>query len=140
MNETIIRRAGELIAQSTGEESYCVLALIDDDGCPTAATITAAKSEGIRQLYFCTGLGSNWVRRIHSCNYASVCFNTGGVYNITLVGHINILTDAAIKQAMWYPGLLNHFTGPEDPNFCVLHFTTNHYSLLVDWQEARGTL
>lgn len=139
MHEEIIARAGEIVERNTGEDSYCVLALMDLDGYPTASTITASKAKGIKWLTFCTGLGSIRTNRIDKCNRASVCFNAKD-YNITLVGTMEIVTDLDIKKEMWYKGLTNHFTGPEDPNYCVLRFNTQRYNLLVDWKEARGVL
>ena len=56
------------------------------------------------------------------------------------VGTIEVLTDPVVKKEMWYGGLVNHFNGPEDPNYCVLHFKTERYNLLVDWKEVRGTM
>ena len=56
------------------------------------------------------------------------------------MGTIEILTDPEVKKKMWYDGLSNHFTGPEDDNYCVLHFKTENYNLLIDWKEAIGTL
>ena len=140
MNEAMIKRAEEIIRQNTGVESYCVLALMDEEGNPTASTITASKAEGIRRLYFGTGLGSNKAMRIRRCGRACVCFNTGGAYNISLSGTIEIVTDTEVKADMWYDGLKNHFSGPDDPNYCVLRFTADRFNLLVDWQEATGTL
>lgn len=119
MNREIINKAEEIIERNTGETSYCVLALIDKDGYPTASTITASKADGINCIYFCTGHGGNRTNRIDKCNRASICFNAKD-YNITLVGTIEILTDADMKSKMWYDGLANHFSGPEDPNYCVL--------------------
>ena len=139
MHEEIIKRAGEIVQKNTGENSYCVLALMDLDGYPTASTITASKANGIKWLTFCTGLGSTRTNRIDKCNRASVCFNAED-YNITLVGTMEILTDLDIKKEMWYEGLTNHFSGPEDPSYCVLRFNTQRYNLLVDWKEARGVL
>ncbi|ADZ85564.1 pyridoxamine 5'-phosphate oxidase family protein [Cellulosilyticum lentocellum] len=139
MHEEIIARAGEIVQKNTGENSYCVLALVDLDGYPTASTITASKANGIKWLTFCTGLGSIRTNRIDKCNRASVCFNAED-YNITLVGTMEIVTDLDIKKEMWYEGLTNHFSGPEDPNYCVLRFNTQRYNLLVDWKEARGVL
>ena len=144
-NETIIR-AGEIIRQNTahnqpqGSDLYCTLALIDADGYPTTSTITASKSEGIDWITFCTGIESNKAKRIRNCSRASVCFNADGAYNINLVGTVDIITDADIKQEMWYDGLKNHFKAPDDPNYCVLRFRTHRYSLLVDWKEAEGIL
>ncbi len=146
MNREIIERAGEIIQQNTAHNSpqdsepYCVLALIDANGYPTASTITASKADGISWITFCTGLENNKVKRLSRCNRASVCFNTGGAYNITLVGTIEILTDKAIKNEMWYEGLKHHFLGADDPDYCVLRFRTERYNLLVEWKEAEGVL
>jgi len=139
MHEEIIAKAGEIVEKNTGVDSYCVLALIDLDGYPTASTITASKADGINWITFCTGVGGRRTSRINKCDRVSVCFN-GDDYNITLVGTIEIVTDLEVKKEMWYGGLLNHFSGPEDPNYCVLRFKTLRYNLLVDWKEARGTV
>lgn len=118
--------------------TYCVLALIDLDGYPTASTITASKSNGINWITFCTGLGSTRTNRIEKCNLASVCFNADN-YNITLVGTMEILIDPDVKREMWYEGLKNHFNGPDDPNYCVLRFKTERYNLMIDWKEVKGS-
>ena len=139
MNEEIIVKAGEIIEKNTGMGTHCVLAQIDLDGYPTAATITASKADGINWITFCTGLGAAKSNRIRNCNLTSVCFNSGE-YNISLVGTMEIITDPEVKREMWYGGLTNHFSGPEDPDYCVLRFKTLRYNLLVDWKEAKGTL
>lgn len=141
MNEEIIARAAEIISKKCGggNAGYCTLALIDTDGYPTAATISVSKAESIKWLTFCSGLNSNWVKRIKKCNRASVCFNSEE-YNITLVGTIEVLTDPPVKNEMWYEGMGEHFSGPEDPNYCVIRFTTERYSLLVDWKGAVGKI
>lgn len=138
-HQEVISKAGEIVEKNTGVATYCVLSLIDLDGYPTASTITASKADGINTIYFCTGLGNTRTNRISKCNHASVCFNSSD-YNITIVGMIEILTDPEVKKEMWYDGLVNHFSGPEDPNYCVLRFRTERYSLLVDWKEAKGTI
>lgn len=139
MKKEIIRKAGEIVKQNTGEFSYCVLALIDLDGYPTASTISASKADGINWITFCTGMGGTRTSRINNCNRASVCFNAKD-YNITLVGTMEVITDLDMKKEMWYEGLRNHFSGPEDPNYCVLRFTTERYNLLIDWNEVKGDM
>ncbi len=139
MDPVVIQKAGELIKNHARENGFCTLALIDAEGYPTASTISVSKSDGIRQITFCTGLGNNKTERIGRCNRASVCCNSME-YNITLVGAIEIVTDPEAKKEMWYGGLSSHFSGPEDPDYCVLRFTTRRYNLLVDWKEAAGTI
>lgn len=146
MNEAIITHAEEILAsRAKKEQGCCVLALIDVDGFPTVATISPSKIDGIRRITFCTGTGSNWAKRIEKCNRASVCFNSEKEqYNITLVGTIEVLTDLSAKKEMWYDGMRYYFKGPEDPNFCVLQFMTQRYSLMLNEHnsngQARGTL
>ncbi len=139
MNSEVIKRAGEIIAKNSREKGFCVLALLDVEGYPTASTISVSKNDGISSMTFCTGLNSNKTPRIEKCNRASVC-SCSMEHNITLVGTIEIITDPDVKKEMWYSGLEGHFSGPEDPNYCVLMFKTERYNLMVDWKEAVGTL
>jgi general stress protein 26 len=139
VNQDTLKHAGEIIEKNTGMGTYCVLAQTDMDDYPTVSTITASKADGINWITFCTGLGATKTNRISKSNRASVCFNADN-YNITLVGEMEVLTDPEIKREMWYDGLYNHFSGPEDPSYCVLRFKTKRYNLLVDWKEARGTV
>ncbi|MCL2462930.1 MAG: pyridoxamine 5'-phosphate oxidase family protein [Defluviitaleaceae bacterium] len=143
MHEAIIVRAAEIVAGKCNNAGYCTLAQIDADGYPTAATISVSRADGIKWVAFCTGLGSNWVSRAEKCGRASLCFNSDSpLYNITLVGSIEVLTDLASKKEMWYDGMGYYFSGPDDPAFCVLKFTTRRYSLMFNEEEgsARGTL
>lgn len=145
MSQEIIMKANEIVNKSTmhgadpNTAPYCILALIELNGYPTASVISAAKADGIKWITFCTGIGSNKANRIRKCNRASVCF-CSETYNITLTGIIEIVTDPIIKNEMWYDGLKNHFSGPEDPNYCVLRFKTESYNLFIDWNEVRGSI
>jgi general stress protein 26 len=67
-------------------------------------------------------------------------FSLEPLYNITLVGKIEVITDIAIKKEMWYDGIEDHFTGPEDENYCVLKFVTERYKLMVDYKEVEGKI
>ncbi len=141
MNDTLITKAGAIIRamNKKPEEGFCTLALLDQHGDPTASTISISQSDGIRWLTFGTGLTSNKAKRIEKCNRACVCVNSLQ-YNITLVGTIEILTDAKTKEEMWYEALGQHFSGPQDPDFCVLRFQTERYNLLIGWEYEEGSL
>ena len=145
-HQEIIKRAGDLINSKTGYigggmEGHCVLALIDVDGYPTASTVTISKADGIKWLTFLGGLGGNKENRINKNNRGSVCLSTSK-YNITLVGTLEILTDPKIKKEMWQDPIGEYFSGPDDPNYCVLRFNTERYNLFFEDNdsEARGSL
>jgi len=144
MNQKIIAKANEIISSATSETGrwetgVSTLALIDDKGFPSASTLSIARADGIKWLSFATGLDSNKAKRIAKCNKASVCINSAH-YNITLVGTIEILTDPQTKKDTWYDGCEHHFSGVDDPNYCVLKFTTNRYCLFISDEEVEGTL
>ena len=144
MNQESITRAGQIVAANTVKNAVykgevCNLSLIDEDGYPTTSVLTPAASEGIKWLTLCTSLDGNAVRRIKKCNRASISF-TSSEYCVNLVGEVEIITNADVKREMWYDGLINHYTSADDPNYCVLKFTTKRYKLFVDWKDAEGTL
>lgn len=139
MHEDIIARAAEIVAARSGggNAAYCTLTLIDADGYPVSTTISLSRAEGLHRFFFCTGAAAK-ADIIARCRKASVCFNAPD-YHIALSGDIEQLSDPETRQAMWYDGLHSHFSGPEDPDYCVLRLTARRYSLLVDWQQAKGT-
>jgi len=146
MNREIIKKAEEVIASKAnyvggGMEGYAVLALIDESGSPTASALTIAKADGIKWLTFATSPDSNKAARIAKCNRASVCI-ASSEYNITLVGSVEIVTDAEMKKATWFEPMSCMWSGPDDPNFYVLRFNTERYNLFFadDDSEATGTL
>lgn len=139
MNEKMIERTEEIIEDRiSGPQNFVTLTFIDTDSYPHSTTISISKADGIRWLTFCTGTGAK-KDIIDRCNKASVCINSSE-YHIALTGTVEQITDLDIKREMWYNGLKNHFSGYEDPNYCVLKFTSERYSILVDWQEARGNI
>lgn len=142
-NEAIIAKAGEIIAQrAAGEHNYCTLISVNPDGSPASTTISVSKSDGIRWLTFCTGVGAPSPQRFRANPKACVCFNSDEDkgYHIALMGEVEVCTDLETKREMWYSGLENHFSGPEDENLAVLRFTTKSYSLWVDWTDVKGEL
>lgn len=144
MSQDIIAKAAEVVKANSvhgGEAGFgiCTLSLIDEEGFPTASIVTPSKADGINWITFGTMLDQNRAKRAANCNRASVCFSTAE-YCINLVGEIEIITSDDVKREMWYDGLGHHFTGPDDPNYCVLKFTTKRYKLFLDYVDVAGTL
>jgi general stress protein 26 len=141
MDQNLIEKASGIVSK---EHMDCVLALIDLDGYPTASTITVSKASGINWITFVINSNCNKAIRLKNNNRASVCFASLGniepLYNITLVGKIEIINDQKIRDEMWWDDCKNHFTGPDDPNYCVLKFITERYNLFVEWQNISGKI
>ena len=142
MNQNIMAKAIEIIEKNAvqgGEFSgqHCVLSLIDAEGFPTASVLTPSKVDGINWLTFGTFLDGDRAKRVENCNRASVCFSSDE-YCVNLVGEIEVITSADMKCEMWYDGLSLHVTGMDDPNYCVLKFTTKRYKFFIDGKDVEG--
>jgi general stress protein 26 len=149
MSEKAIAKAEKIVKSKTAAENMGVgvtLSLIDSEGYPTTSTLSISKADGIRQITFASTLDSNKAKRAKENSRASVCifdddYESGAYYNITLVGDIEVLNDIETKKETWYTGLEEHYPngGVDDPNYCVLRFTTKRYSLWVDMGEDEAT-
>jgi len=145
MNQELLAKAAQIVqagsvhGRTDGKIPYCVLALLDLDGSPTTSVITAARAKGLEQIVFCTGLSTAKVKKIEAFPRASVCFPSD-TYSVTLTGDIEVSTEPSLKRENWYEALQDQFKGPADPEFCLLLFRPERYSLFLDWQEARGSL
>ena len=144
MSKEMITKAKEIIRANSlflGEQNFgmCTLSVIDEEGYPTASIVTPTKSDGLHWLMFSSMETQNSVKRLRKCNRASICFSSE-TYCINLVGNIEIIDSKEVKQEMWYEGMEFDLSGPDDPNYCVLKFTTKRYKLFMDFEEVEGTL
>lgn len=128
MKETILKKASKVV----GELDIATIATVDQEGFPRASTISVIKAEGLKTLWFSTGLSTGKVRCLKENNKASLCFTKDG-HNITLMGTMDIVTDTDIKKALWVDWFIHHFPkGPTDPEYCILKFTSKKGVLWLD--------
>ena len=133
MKSEAVKKATELINNKVdyiggGMEGYAVINLIDDEGFPTSGATTISKADGVNWITFLTGMDSNKVKRIKRNNKASISL-TSSAYNINLVGTFEILTDMESKKANFQQIFDDNHHKLDDPNGCVLKFTTKRYSI-----------
>ena len=126
-----------------GMAGYAAIGLIDENGYPTVSAKTIARADGIKWLNFATSPDANAAARIKKDNRASICICSGD-FNINLVGKFEIITDSDVKKDNWFAPMAGMWSGPDDPNFCVLRFNTERYNIFIvdgeDMLEATGSL
>ena len=148
MNVDLLKKAEEIINGSTihtidksGLGADWVMALIDEEGYPTASMITASRADGFKWIAFCTGLGWNKPNRAEkdqrSCVYL---FEKESFSGISLTGKIEVITDFEIKKQMWYSALGDFFNGSDDKNLCVLMLKPERYNIFIDNRTIYGTV
>lgn len=143
MSNEMVAKAEEIVRENSvngGDFDFgmCTLSVIDEDGYPTASVVTPTKSEGLRWLMFSSTETQKHVQRLRKCSRASISFSSE-TYCINLVGDVEIIDSEEVKQELWYEGMEFKLTGPDDPNYCVLKFTTKRYKLFIDFEEVEGT-
>lgn len=145
MNQKALAKAGEIVNAKAGfiggsMEGYVSLALMDEDGYPVITTISIAKADGIKWLTFVPGSQRNSVKRAKMCSRACVCINSRH-YHISLVGTVEVLTDAKSKADNWQEPLGEYWSGPDEADYCVLRFTTQRYTIyLIDKDFESGEI
>lgn len=136
MNPNIFAKANQIIKTC----GIAAIAVIDEEGFPSASMVTAIKQENIFEAYFATGINANKTKRLLRDKRASVCYHSSGT-NITLVGEAEIVTDQETKSHCWIDGFIEHFPlGETDPNYCIIKFTTKRVSLWIDNESAEFTI
>lgn len=128
MDNKLVTRAESIMK----EAEYAIISPVDAEGFPRTSAISSLKTEGIRHAWFATGLKSGKVRCIQKNNKVGLCY-CDGENNVTLMGTVEILTEPEIKKAMWLEWFIDHFPGgTEDPNYCILKFTTEKMVFWID--------
>lgn len=130
MNNELVLKAEAIMRNA----DVAYIAKIDDKGYPRVSTISSIKTDGLKKVWFSTGLNSGKVRFFKQNNRASVCYHEGG-NNITLIGEIEILTTPELKEQLWKDWFIKHFPGGiTDPNYCILEFTAKEAVFWIDNQ------
>ena len=130
-DQEILKSAGDIISELNNGKGHAVMAVIDENGYPSASAVTIEQSTGITDVLFSAGVSGNKVIRIAKNNKGSVCIVVGDTTNITLVGTLTVHTDIETKRKVWDGKWDGMWSGPEDEDYCVISIKTERYSLWV---------
>ncbi|MCL2361990.1 MAG: pyridoxamine 5'-phosphate oxidase family protein [Defluviitaleaceae bacterium] len=127
----IIMKAEELVKSCNAFN----LASVGENGYPRICVLSKTKADGIKKLYASTGMVSTKVKHFKANPKASACIWKGGD-SITLIGTVKVTQDPAVLKENWLDWFTEHYTGIDDPNYCVLEFTTEEAVLWVGGEFA----
>ena len=128
VEKNIIGKAEELLAKC----DVVTLASINEEGYPRVCVISKIKTEGIRTVWMATGTNSTKTTHFRQNPKASLCYYLGGD-SVTLLGQIEIVHDAIIKQELWQDWFIAHFPkGASDPEYCILRFNAHQATCWIE--------
>ena len=108
------------------------LASIDPEGYPRVCVLSCLKPEDIGTIIVSTGTKGVKTAHFRENTKASACFHDERD-SVTLVGEVEFVTDPQIKKDVFLNWMYDHFTGVDDPNYCVIAF---HPKLATIWIEG----
>ena len=105
------------------EPQLLSLATITEDGKPWVRYMVGQADEEL-SVRFCTALCSDKIRHMRQNPNVHVTLGANDVMTtkewIQVEGTAEISTAKAERDAFWNDGLKAYFTGPDDPNYCVV--------------------
>lgn len=109
------------------------LASVDENGYPRVCILSCLKPSDIGTIIVSTGTNGTKVSHFQKNPKASVCFHDDRD-SVTLVGEVEFITDLSIKKDVFLDWMYDHFTGVDDPNYCVIAF---HPTTACAWLEGQ---
>ena len=119
------KSANTLVEKST--KSF--IGSVDSDGYPNVKVMLSPREHhGIKEFYFTTNTHSMRVTQYQRNPRACIYFFDGRFFRAVMFkGKMEVLQDQATKDRIWREGDDLYYTlGVTDPDYCVLHFTTEN--------------
>jgi len=102
------------------------------DGRPWVRYVVAAADPDLN-LWFSTHIASRKVAQIRKNPavhlHAGVSTMETAESYVQVEGQAEVLTDAGTRKALWSDMLKRYFSGPDDPNFCVVKIRPSRIEL-----------
>lgn len=109
-----------------------VLNSITENGYPRGCVLVKVSNEGFKKIRVATGSSSRKTGHFKMNPKAGVCFSNEKD-GVTLLGTVRILDDPEERAQYWQNWMIDHFPlGKNDPEFCVLEFTTEEATIWID--------
>ena len=117
----------EHIYEFIQKQKTAFVASVDEDGFPNIKAMFSPRKIDGNAFYFTTNTSSVRTGQFMQNPKASIYFYHKGRFRyegIMLIGTMEVLQDAKIKEEIWQPGdTIYYKQGVTDPDYCVLKFT-----------------
>jgi general stress protein 26 len=98
-------------------------ASITEDGKPWVRYVVG-KADDKLVFRFCTHIGSRKIGQIKKNPNVHISLGAKDLetakHYIQVEGRAEVTTSKAERESFWFPQLKNYFSGPDDPNYCII--------------------
>lgn len=110
-----------------GKSKVAMLGTLDEKGYPDIRAMLLSGHDGLETIWFSTNTSSPKVGEIKRDGKACVYFVDNSRFKgLRLSGKAEILTDPESKKGLWQEWFSNYYSGPDDPDYAMIRFTTEH--------------
>lgn len=125
--------------------STVFLVTTGDNSQPDARAMMTVECEGLKKVWMITGKNCDKYQELsqnaHCLIYATDLDDTENYMELRLWGTMELLDDAESRACTWRDDYLQYFPGgKDDPNLCVLKFTTASGALQTAKDKEKFTL
>ena len=134
----MMRNPEQTIGNLIDKQGVSFIGSIDAEGFPNMkAMLPPRRRMCIKEFWFSTNTSSKRVAQFRENPNASVYFYDKRFFRgVMLRGTMEILEDAASKEAIWQEGDTMYYSeGVTDPDYCVLKFTTQNGRYYSDFKS-----
>ena len=120
-----------------------MLGTIDDKGYPNMKAMLNLHTDDMKTIWFSTNTSSKRVKQILANSKSSVYyFDQGSPFmGLMLLGKIEVLHDKESKKMLWSDGFEKYYSkGINDPDYCVLKFTTEQANFYTGLENITFTI
>jgi len=125
--EFVMKDSEKTIGNLIDNSKVSFISSVDDEGFPcTKAMLSPRERDGIKTIYFSTNTSSMRVSQFRKNPKACVYFCDQRFFRgVMLKGLMEVLEDGESKRRIWRDGdTLYYPKGIDDPDYCVLRFST----------------
>ena len=120
------------ILEKLRDPTLVAFATVNPEGRPWVRYVMAAADRDLN-VWFSTRLDSRKVAQVRNNPAVHLLagvstLETAESY-VQVEGEAEVLTDTVTKKALWNDALKPYFSGPEDPNFCVVRIRPSRVEL-----------
>ena len=123
-----MRNPEQTIGNLIDKQGVAFIGSVDNDGFPNMkAMLPPRKRDGIKKFWFTTNTSSKRVAQYRENPNACIYFYDKRFFRgVQLLGTMEVLEDADIKEMIWQDGDTKYYDGGvTDPDYCVLKFTAH---------------
>jgi general stress protein 26 len=104
-----------------------MLGTMGKDGFPEIRAMLKTGNDGLKTIWFSTNASSRKVRQIQEDSRACIYFADNARFKgLRLIGNAAIILGQEDKKSLWQDWFSQYYTGPEDPDYAMVRFTTEY--------------